>query len=105
MILRIEIVANRPRWHIRYGGCTSKQEKAKKSSSPTYGAKVATAELETNEVQDLADSVAEIKKAAAGQQLRFKVSVELGDNASVPQGVLDQVNALLAKIKAGWKLG
>jgi hypothetical protein len=36
--------------------------------------------------------------------LQFKVSVELGDNASVPQGVLDQVNALLAKVKAGWKL-
>ena len=62
------------------------------------------ADLETNEIQDLADCVADIKKAAAGQQLRFKVSVELGDNASVPQGVLDQVNALLAKVKAGWKL-
>jgi len=66
---------------------------------------VATAELETNEIQDLADCVADIKKVAAGQQLRFKVSVGLGDNATVPQGVLDQVNALLAKIKAGWKLG
>jgi len=32
-------------------------------------------------------------------------SVELGDNASVPQAVLDQVNALLVKAKAGWKLG
>ena len=71
----------------------------------TYGAKVAAAELETNEIQDLADCVADIKKAAAGQHLRFKVSVELGENASVPQGVLDQVNALLARIKAGWKLG
>jgi len=68
-------------------------------------AALAAAELETNEIQDLADCVADIKKAAADQKLRFKVSVELGDNASVPQGVLDQVNALRAKIKAGWKLG
>ncbi|OGA54123.1 MAG: hypothetical protein A3F74_24210 [Betaproteobacteria bacterium RIFCSPLOWO2_12_FULL_62_58] len=97
-------------WPTDLGGASgveivpSKQEKGKEGSSSTYGAKVAAAELETNEIQDLADCVSEIKKAAAGQQLRFKVSVELGDNASVPQGVLDQVNALLAKVKSGWKL-
>ncbi len=83
----------------------SKHWRAKDSTSSTYGANVAAAELETNEIQDLTDGVADIKKAAAGQQLRFKVSVELGDNASVPQGVHDQANALLAKVKAGWKLG
>ena len=74
-------------------------------SAATYGAKVAEAELETSEIQDLADNVAEIKKAAAGQRLRFKVTVELGEAGATPQGILDAINALLAKVKKGWKLG
>ncbi|MGQ0750242.1 MAG: DUF499 domain-containing protein [Betaproteobacteria bacterium] len=73
-------------------------------ATTAYGAKVATAELETNEIQDLSDNVADIRKAAAGQRLQFRVSVELGENASVPQGIIDEVNALLAKVKSGWKL-
>ena len=84
---------------------SSKLEKGKEMSSATSGAKVAVAELETNEIQDLADGVSAIKKAAAGQQLRFNISVELGDKTTVPQGVIDQVKALLAKVKAGWELG
>lgn len=96
-------------WPTDLGGALGVKIKiaqpAKSGSATAYGAKIATADLETNEIQDLADHVADIKKAAAGQRLGFKVSIELGDNASVPQGVLDQVNALLAKIKAGWKLG
>jgi hypothetical protein len=61
--------------------------------------------LETSEIQDLADQVAEMKKAAAGQRLRFRVVVELGEGGATPQGILDAINALLAKVKKGWKLG
>jgi len=43
-------------------------------------------------------------KAAAGQRLRFKVTVELGESTSVPQGVVDEVNRHLTNIKTGWKL-
>ena len=78
---------------------------AQASRGAAYGAKVATAELETNEIQDLADAVGEIKKASAGQNLRFSVTVELGEGTSVPQGVVDDVNSLLARVKTGWKLG
>ena len=98
-------------WSADLGGASgveivsSKLEKGKETSSATYGAKVAAAEFETNEIQDLADCVSAIKKAAAGQQLRFNISVELGDKTTVPQGVIDQVKALLAKVKAGWELG
>ncbi len=97
-------------WPTDLGGAAgveiivSKQDRSKQEGAQAYGAKVATAELETNEIQDLADSVAEIKKAAAGQSLRFKVTVELGESVSVPQGVTDQVNGLLSNIKTGWKL-
>lgn len=69
-----------------------------------YGVKMATAELETGEVQDLADTIADIKKAAAGQRLKFRITVELGDKANVPQGVVDDVNGLLARVRKGWIL-
>lgn len=61
-------------------------------------------ELEASEVQDLAEVVGDLMKAAAGQRLRFKVTVELGESTSVPQGVVDEVNNHLANIKTGWKL-
>ena len=64
----------------------------------------ATAELEAPEVQDLAEVVGDLMKAAAGQRLRFKVTVELGESTSVPQGVMVEVNKHLTNIKTGWKL-
>lgn len=97
-------------WPTDLGGAAgveiqvSRRDNAHQDKGRAYGAKVATVELETNEIQDLADVVGEIKKASAGQILHFKVTVELGDRAAVPQGVLDSVNGLLAKIKVGWKL-
>jgi uncharacterized protein DUF499 len=98
-------------WPTDLGGAAgvkirvSKGDAASGKSSGAYGAKIAEAELETSEIQDLAEQVAEMKKAAAGQKLRFKVTVEVGEGGSTPQGVLDAVNALLAKVKKGWKLG
>ena len=96
-------------WSTDLGGASgveivsSKLEKGKEMSSATSGAKVAAAELETNEIQDLADCVSAIKKAAAGQQLRFNISVELGDKTTVPKGAIDQVKALLRKGEGGLK--
>ena len=95
-------------WPTDLGGAAAvKIRVSKRGAAPApgvYGAKVAEAELETNEIQDLADQVGEIKKAAAGQRLRFRVAVELGEAGATPQGILDAVNALLAKVKKGWKL-
>ncbi len=97
-------------WPTDLGGAVgiliivSKRDKADGDRATPYGAKVATAELEAAEVQDLAEVVGDLMKAAAGQRLRFKVSVELGESTSVPQGVVDEVNKHLTNIKTGWKL-
>jgi hypothetical protein len=95
-------------WPTDLGGAAAvKIRVSKRGAAPSgggYGARIAETELETNQVQDLADQVAEIKKAAAGQRLRFRVAVELGEAGGTPQGVLDAVNTLLAKVKKGWKL-
>ena len=68
-----------------------------------YGAKIATAELEVHEVQDLADHVDELREATAGYPLRIRVTVEVGENAQVDQAVVDKINAVLSEVKAGWK--
>jgi hypothetical protein len=96
-------------WPSDFGGAAGvkvmvrKREWTEPKSAP-YGASVATAELETNEIQDLADNIAEIKKAAAGQKLRFKVTIEVGEAGSKPQAVIDQLNKILGDIRAGWKI-
>jgi len=70
-----------------------------------YGAKVATAELETHEVQDLADQIDELRKVTAGHALRIRVTVEFGEAGKVEQDLIDQVNGILSKVKRGWKVG
>lgn len=106
----LERTVDSKEWPTDLGGAAgiliavSKRDKTNDGKPPPYGAKVATAELEAAEVQDLAEVVGDLMKAAAGQRLRFKVSVELGESTSVPQGVLDEVNKHLSNIKTGWKL-
>jgi hypothetical protein len=75
-----------------------------KAEEPKPGVKVTSAELRPNEVQDLADSVADLTKAAAGHQLRFVVQVELGGEKMAPDTVVAEVNKVLEKVSAKLKL-
>ena len=65
---------------------------------PPPGVVKAEAALEANGIQDLADHVDEIVMAAVGNNLRFSVRIELGGQNVVPSNVVDEINALLAKI-------
>ncbi len=73
-------------------------------SAPPPGLRVAVAELETHELQDLAERFAEIIKAAAGLPLRLEVRIELGGESRPPFEVEEKVNQVLEEIKAGWRL-
>ncbi|MFZ5615262.1 MAG: hypothetical protein ACOY4L_10650 [Pseudomonadota bacterium] len=75
----------------------------KSRTTTAYGAKVATAELETHEVQDLTDQIDELKQVTAGHALHIKVTAEFGDAGKVEQEVIGRVNGILGKIKPGWK--
>ena len=76
----------------------------KESQPPKhYGSKVATAELQLHEVQDLADHVDALREATAGHPLRIRVVVEVGENGQIDQAVVDKVNTVLSEVKAGWK--
>lgn len=96
-------------WPCDMGGASaikirvSKNEVKQPPPSKHYGAKVATAELQLHEVQDLADHVDALREATAGHPLRIRVTVEVGEDGQVDQAVVDKVNTLLAEVKTGWK--
>ena len=74
------------------------------SQGESYGGKQATAELETHEIQDLAEGIDELRQVTAGHTLRIKVKVAFGEAGNVDQEMTDRVNALLEKIKPGWRV-
>lgn len=68
------------------------------------GVKSASAELRGNELQDLAEIVGEIAKAAAGHDLKYVVRIELGGEKPAPEHVVNEVNKTLTKASAKLKL-
>jgi hypothetical protein len=105
----IERTLDSASWPCDMGGASgvkirvSKHEVRQPPPPRHYGSKVATAELQLYEVQDLADHVDALREATAGYPLRIRVTVEVGENGQVDQAVVDKVNAVLSGVKAGWK--
>ena len=69
-----------------------------------YGARQLMAELRPNEIQDLADQLGELTKAAAGHDLKFSLQIELGSDQQPPDEVVEQMNRILGGIKKGMRL-
>ena len=68
------------------------------------GALAAEATLSADGIQDLADQVPDLLKAAVGHGLEFRVRIALdGDPPPAPDAIA-RINALLAKASEGWKL-
>jgi hypothetical protein len=65
---------------------------------------VADAELRPSEIQDLADVIGEIAKAAVGQDLRFCLHVELGGSTPPPEDVVGKVNEILGQVSEDLRL-
>lgn len=97
-------------WPCDLGGAVSVKIVTRKSEirqppPPThYRSKAASADLQTHEVQDLADHIGALREATAGYPLRIRVTVEIGDGGQIDQSVLAKVNVVLTQIKAGWKV-
>jgi hypothetical protein len=64
----------------------------------------ATIALEAHEIQDLADDIDQLIAAAAGHELKLRVSVALHREGGASAEAVDAVNAVLGKIKDGWVL-
>ncbi|MEW5869079.1 MAG: DUF499 domain-containing protein [Chloroflexota bacterium] len=61
------------------------------------GVRVAEADLRPSEIQDLADAMGELTAAAAGNELKFHLRIELGGAAPAPEDVVKKVNKVLAE--------
>lgn len=61
---------------------------------------VAEADLDSGQIQDLADKISELTKAAVGTKIRLRLRVELGDPATKrpPEESIAAINELLAEI-------
>lgn len=67
------------------------------AGKPRSNQRVAAAYLETHELQDLLDKIAEIKSAAAGIDLKFKVQIEIGGSQPSDDAIA-RLNQLLQEI-------
>jgi len=105
----IERTLDSGQWPCDMGGASAVKVRVRKNDAkeppPTkhYGSKAASTELQTHEVQDLADHIDALREATAGYPMRIRVTVEIGEDGQVDQTVLEKVNAVLAQVKTGWK--
>ena len=87
------------------GGFTGTREALTPPRKTTF--KIAEAELQTHEIQDLAEAASELLSlSAVGQTpLRFFIQIRLGDGHTNPQDEqIEKINAVLEKVKKGWTL-
>ena len=71
---------------------------------PTPGVLVAEADLRLNEIQDLADSIANIGQAAVGLDLKFHFRLELSGATRPSNDVVTKINLLLQEVSAKLRL-
>ena len=67
-------------------------------AGPGPGVFWAEASLRPNQIQDLADHVADIAKAAVGLELKFNVRVELGGSSPPSDKVVEKISSLLGDV-------
>ncbi len=68
------------------------------TAMPPAGTKAAEAELRINELQELTERLDDLRRAAAGHELRFTLRIEVGGAKPVAEDVARRLNALLAEI-------
>ena len=107
-------------WPCDYGGAQTIRVRVPveqpylplKPTPPTHGVKepkpgvrVAEAELQTHELQELGDRIGDLQSAAAGHGLKVRVRIELGGDTPPSDDVVAQVNAELKEIANKLQLG
>ena len=68
------------------------------------GVLTAEATLEANGIQDLADQLPELLKAAIGSELKFSIRIELGGETSPESESVERINSLLSEVAAELEL-
>jgi hypothetical protein len=99
-------------WPCDYGGAQSirvrlptanpyneVQPPIKQIKQTRPGVRAAEAELQTHEIQDLAEQIADLRSAASGYGLRVHVRIEVGGDTPPPDDIVTKVNEVLGQIK------
>ena len=68
------------------------------SVPPKSGVRLAQAELQLNQLQDLSDAAGELKSATAGYDLKFRIEIELGGATPVPGEITAKANKILREV-------
>jgi len=68
------------------------------------GIRRSEAELSVAQIQDLADVVGDVKQAAVGHEIAFRLIVELGGEKPAPDEVVAKVNELLKGVSEGLEM-
>ncbi len=76
----------------------------KTDSSKPKGLLIAEAVLEANGIQDLADQIPDIAKAAVGNDLKFNVRVEFGGESAPDSEAVEEINKLLSEVSGKLRL-
>ena len=76
----------------------------KSVTSKPQGMLVAEALLEANSIQDLADQIPDIAKAAVGNELKFNIRVEFGGETVPDPEAVKKINELLSEVSDKLKL-
>lgn len=66
-----------------------------KRAAVQTGVRVAEAELQSSQIQDLADSIGDIQKAAAGHGIKFMIRIEVGGDKPVTDSVVRDIDKTL----------
>ena len=81
------------------------RERGDESYGPNTGLRSAEAVLETHAIQDLADQIPALSKAAVGSTLTFNVRIQLEGEPAPDKKTVDAINTLLAEVSQELKLG
>ncbi len=77
-----------------------------KEQEPHDDVRVASAFLGTGELQELAEQIGEVGKAAVGYSMKIKVQIEIGgDGKRPPDDVVAKINARLSEVSKEFKIG
>jgi hypothetical protein len=73
-------------------------------AAPAPGVHIAEADLKPNQIQDLADIVADLVHAAAGHDLKFRVRIELRSGDLKSTDTLTKINKALKEVVPEFQL-
>lgn len=101
----LELAVDSMEWPVDFSGAQRVKLKLPAEAPPqpqlpptAPGVLVAQSELRPDQIQDLADQIAELTKLAVGLDLKFKLRIELDGSTKDSDGVIQKLNDLLQKI-------